>query len=88
MEIVVGIIIGLILEFGFEVVKNEDNFFKRKTRIIVLTLLTILYMGGTISGIVLSYIDHLRVLLGMLIMLAVLFGGIFIWLWYKILKNK
>lgn len=88
MEIVVGIIIGLILEFGFEVVKNEDNFFKRKTRIIVLTLLTILYMGGTISGIVLSYIDHLRVLLGMLIMLAVLFGGIFIWLWYKLLKNK
>lgn len=82
------IVVLLLLEFGIEVVKNEDNYFSRKVRIIVLIPITIFYLGGLTYFIVMSYIDNLRVLLGILIMLAVVFGAIFIWQWYKILKNK
>ncbi|MBQ3546061.1 MAG: hypothetical protein IJA34_13930 [Lachnospiraceae bacterium] len=82
------IVVLLFLEFGIEVVKNEDNYFSRKVRIIVLIPITIFYIGGLTYFIVMSYIDNLRVLLGILIMLAVVFGAIIVWQWYNILKNK
>ena len=40
------IVVLLLLEFGIEIVKNEDNYFSRKVRIIVLIPITIFYIGG------------------------------------------
>lgn len=86
MEILIEFVMELILGGGFEVAQDKD--IPRWIKIIVLTVLSLFYLGFIILFIIMSVRSKQLILRGITIILGVVFVSLFIRLWYKGLKSS